>query len=178
MPKRRRSSLKSSTVGRQDDRLDPGRVRPVDQTGHRAVAGRIVVADDVEPAQRRREQDGGEMRGRERRHHRHVGQDAAKRQHGLDAFAGGRDVARHTEADRVAEEIAHRPPRRVDRRLAERVGSKPFGSSQVRCAPVIRPSRSVTAAIIAGQVSVGACRDRADSSSADGSAGFRFRAKP
>jgi hypothetical protein len=33
--------------------------------------------------------------------------------------------------------------------------SCPAGSSQVRCAPVILPSRFVTAAIIAGQVSVG-----------------------
>ena len=63
-------------------------------------------------------------------------------------------IARHAEADGVAEEMAHRAPRRVDRRLA----ATSDGSSQVRCAPVIRPSRSVTAAIIAGQVSVGACR--------------------
>ena len=83
-----------------------------------------------------------------------VGQDAAQRQHGLDAFAGRHDVARHAEADGVAEEIAHRPSRRVDRRLA---ASPDRGSSQVRCAPVMRPSRSVTAAIIAGQVSVGEC---------------------
>jgi hypothetical protein len=34
--------------------------------------------------------------------------------------------------------------------------SRPDGSSQVRCAPVILPSRSVTAEINAGQVSVGA----------------------
>jgi hypothetical protein len=32
---------------------------------------------------------------------------------------------------------------------------KPSGASQVRCAPVMAPERSVTAAIIAGQVSVG-----------------------
>jgi hypothetical protein len=34
---------------------------------------------------------------------------------------------------------------------------EPSGASQVRCAPVILPSRSVTAAIIAGQISVGLC---------------------
>ena len=33
--------------------------------------------------------------------------------------------------------------------------SRPDGSSQVRCTPVILPARSVTAAISAGQVSVG-----------------------
>jgi hypothetical protein len=32
---------------------------------------------------------------------------------------------------------------------------KPSGASQVRCVPVMRSVRSVTAAIIAGQVSVG-----------------------
>jgi hypothetical protein len=32
---------------------------------------------------------------------------------------------------------------------------EPSGASQVRCAPVMAPERSVTAAIIAGQVSVG-----------------------
>jgi hypothetical protein len=36
------------------------------------------------------------------------------------------------------------------------VALNPPGSSQVRCAPEIVPPRSVTAAIIAGQVSVGA----------------------
>ncbi len=34
--------------------------------------------------------------------------------------------------------------------------SSPVGSSQVRCAPVMSPLRSVTAAISAGQISVGA----------------------
>ena len=34
--------------------------------------------------------------------------------------------------------------------------SSPLGSSQVRCTPVMLPARSVTAAISAGQVSVGA----------------------
>ena len=37
----------------------------------RAIARRIVVASDIETAQRCRKQDGGEMRGRQRRHHRH-----------------------------------------------------------------------------------------------------------
>ena len=36
--------------------------------------------------------------------------------------------------------------------LPSRIRSKPFGSSHVRCTPVILPSRSVTQAIIAGQL--------------------------
>jgi hypothetical protein len=50
----------------------------------------------------------------------------------------------------MAEQTAHGPSRRVDRALP-----KPSGASQVRCAPVMRSARSVTAAIIAGQVSIG-----------------------
>ena len=55
--------------------------------------------------------------GRERRDHRQGRHDAAQRQHGLDAFAGRHHVARHAEADAMSEEMAHGPPRRVDRRL-------------------------------------------------------------
>ena len=52
------------------------------------------------------------------------------------------------------------------------------GSSRVRCTPVIRPPRSVTQAMtFAGQVSVGNSRP-ADSSSADGSAGYLHRTRP
>ena len=34
-----------------------------------------------------------------------------------DTFAGRHDIVRHTKTDGVAQEIAHRPPRRIDRRL-------------------------------------------------------------
>jgi hypothetical protein len=57
----------------------------------------------------------------------------------------------------MAEQLAHGPARRVDRRLAEPASLKPAGSSQVRWTPVIAPARSVTAAISAGQVSGGEC---------------------
>ena len=109
--------MKSPSLGDRVIASIPASLRSVDQARHRAVAGRIVVAGDVEAAQRRREQDGGEMRGRKRGDHRHGGQDASQRQHGLDAFAGRHDIVRHIETDGVAEEMAHRPPRRVDRRL-------------------------------------------------------------
>ena len=92
------------------------------------------------------------MRGRKCCDHRHAGHDAAERQHGLDPLAGRHHVASRTETDGVTEKVTHRPAWGIDRRLAAPVD----GSSQVRCAPVIWPSRSVTAAIIAGQVSVGA----------------------
>ena len=96
-----------------------------------------------------------------------VGKSRQKREHGLDAFAGGHDVARHAEADRVAEQMAHGAPWIVS------IGALPppsRGSSQVRCTPVILPSRSVTAAISAGQVSVGAVVVGRGNSSGDGSA--------
>ena len=120
MPKVRRSSLKSPSRGDNAIASMPAASRALGQSRHRRVAGRIGVAGDIEPAQRQREQHGGEVVGRKRRGHRQGRQHAAQRQHGLDAFAGREHVVRHTEADGVAEEIAHRASRRVDRRLAER----------------------------------------------------------
>ena len=52
------------------------------------------------------------------------------------------------------------------------------GSSQVRCTPVIVPSRSVTAAIIAGQVSVGAVLVGAIVAARMEAQRVRLRAKP
>ena len=102
-----------------------------------------------------------------------VGHDASERQHGLDAFAGRHDIVRHTETDGVAQEMAHRPSRRVDRRL-------------------VPPRWVEPGAMRAGDLAVeigdggdhrrpGLGRRHADqdgSSSGDGSGGFRFRAKP
>ena len=117
--------MKSPSVGDSTIASMPSALRALDQRGHRAVAGRIVVAGDVEPAQRVREQDGGEMGRRERcRPSACAGSAILQRQHGLDAFAGCHDVASHAEADGVTEKIAHRAPRRVDRRLAERVSGR------------------------------------------------------
>jgi hypothetical protein len=56
----------------------------------------------------------------------------------------------------MPEETAHGTSRRADRRLAEAAGVEAFGVEPSAMRPVIRPSRSVTAAISAGQVSVGA----------------------
>src|SRR3546814_7498039 len=89
------------------------------------VTGRIVVAGDVETAQRRREQDGGEMRGRERRRRRQMGQHHPQRQDGLDAFAGRHYIVRLTEPDGMSAKITHRTSRRVDPRLAAAVGGEP-----------------------------------------------------
>ena len=119
-PNVRRSSLKSPSLGDSGNRLDAGCLARADVRAAAApITGRIGVAGDVEAAQRRREQQGGEVVGRERRGHRHGRQHAAQRQHGLDAFAGSEHVIRHAEADGIAEQIAHRPSRRIDRRLAE-----------------------------------------------------------
>src|SRR5216684_2490454 len=49
--------IEVSTLGRQHHRLDPDRLRPVEQSCHRAIARPIVVTDDIETAQRHREQD-------------------------------------------------------------------------------------------------------------------------
>ena len=94
---------------------------------HRATSRVERDLDDNEQAQRRlqREQDGGEVSGRKRRQHRHAGQDLTGRQHGLDALADGEHLTGGAEADTVPEEVAHRPPRCFDSRLARTVGREP-----------------------------------------------------
>ena len=83
----------------------------------------------------------------------HGGQRASQRQHRLDAFADSEHVAGSAEAHGIAEEIAHRPSRRVDRRLAERRREAArVEPGAMRAGQMAE--RSVTAAIIAGQVSV------------------------
>ena len=124
-PNARRSSLKSPSPRRQGKRLDARCFGAFGQCRERHVTRGIGVAGDVEPAQRRREQKGGKVVGRERGSHRHGRQRTAQRQHRLDAFADSEDVVGRAEADGMAEETAHGPSRRVDRRLAEAVRRKP-----------------------------------------------------
>ncbi len=88
------------------------------------------------------------MRCRERRCHRHVGKVCRRSMVSMPSPAA--ITLGHTDADGRPKQITHRLARRVDRALSE-----PSGASQVRCTPVILPERSVTAAIMAGQVSVG-----------------------
>ena len=107
--------MKSPKRRRQRERLDPGRLRSFGQCRNREVAGRIVVAHDIEASQRYPEENGGEVIGRERGDHGQIWQNASQRQHGLDAFAGRHDVARYTEPDAVPEQMTHCAPRRVDR---------------------------------------------------------------
>ncbi len=95
------------------------------QCRERHVTRGIGVAGDVKPTQRRREQKGGKVVGRERGGHRHGRQRTAQRQHRLDAFAGGEDVVDRAKADGMAQETAHGPSRRADRRLAEAIRRKP-----------------------------------------------------
>ena len=74
----------------------------------RPETGRVVVAGDIEAAQRRgRGQiEGGEVIGREPGNDRHQGQHRFERQHGLDAFAGGEDVPRLRVVSReISEEL-------------------------------------------------------------------------
>ena len=102
---------------RERQRLDPGRLRPLGQGRDGEVAGRIAVTRDVETPKRCREEDGGEVIGRERGEHGQGRQSAAQREHGLEALAGGHDVGRDAETDAVPEEMTHRAPWRVDGRL-------------------------------------------------------------
>ena len=96
---------------RQGNRLDPEARCSGEQAVACAVSGRIAIAEDLEPAERRRKQDSGEVRGRERRHHGHVGHDLTGRQHGLDALAGCQHLIRDAEPDAVPEKVSHRPSR-------------------------------------------------------------------
>ena len=83
--------------GRERDGLDSDLVRPVHQAIAGAVTCRIVVADDIEPAQLLREQDGSEMPGRECGNHWHGGQSLTQRQDGFDTFPRCHDILRITE---------------------------------------------------------------------------------
>src|ERR1700730_5260610 len=105
--------IEVAAAWQQCDWLDSACLSACAQGFRSAITGRIVVADDIETAQRCREQDGGEMRSRERGDHRHGRHDTAERQHGLDALAGRHHVARKTEADAVAEEMTHCPSWRI-----------------------------------------------------------------
>ena len=151
IPSRRRSSLKSSKLGDRPSVSIPAAVGAIAQTRHRGIAGRIAVAGDVETAQCRWEAAG-----------RRGGWPRAPR-----PSAGSAGSCAATAWSRC---LRPRPSRRWPRQsgrhargdgpwpvAAKSMGalSRPDGSSQVRCAPVILPPRSVTAAIRAGQVSVG-----------------------
>ena len=60
-----------------------------------------------------------------------VGSNTAQRQHGLDAFAGNKHViVRHAKTYRIAKQVAHRTPRRVDRSFAE-----PYPVKSIRIKP-------------------------------------------
>ena len=75
------------------------------------------------------------MRCRERGIHRQGRHDAAKREHGLNALTRRHHVVGDTEADGVAEEMAHRPPRRVDGGLilSQRVEPGAMRAGDVAC---------------------------------------------
>ena len=98
------------------------------QAFRRMATGRVVVAGDIETAQRRGQFEGGEVVGREPGDHRQQRQHGFEREHGLDAFAGGEDVGGVAEADAIAEQMAER---------AARIGERRFGrtvADRARCA--------------------------------------------
>ena len=65
-------------AGRQDDGFDPGPVRAVSEMVADIGAGPVIVANDIEPPKGWREQDGGEMSGRQSCRHVHVRQDTSE----------------------------------------------------------------------------------------------------
>ena len=140
--------MKSPSPRRQDKRLDARGFGALGQRRDRRVARGVGVARDVEPTKLGGNSRAARWLAESAAAIGMAGRRTAQRQHRLDAFAGREDVVDRAKPDGMAEQIAHGPSRRVDRRLA-----KPSGASQVRCAPVMAPERSVTAAIIAGQVS-------------------------
>ena len=87
-------------------------------------AGRVVVAGDIETAQRRGQLEGGEVVGRKARGHGQQRQHGFEREHGLDAFAGGEDRRGLAEAHAVAEQMAHGPARIGKRRLGRAVADR------------------------------------------------------
>ena len=163
----RRSSLKSPHCGDSTIASIPADLRSAEQAVHRAIAGPIVVTDDIETAQRCRKQDGSEMRGRKCCDHRHAGHDAAERQHGLDALARRHHVACRTETDRVPEKVTHRPARGIDWRLVApgRIEPCAMRAGDVAIADRSQP-RSLRARFRSGR------RPRDDSNSVDGIAGY------
>ncbi len=137
---------------RQNNRLDPDSVCTCDQAIARAIAGRIVVTHDVESAERR----GNSMAAR-------CAADSAATigMRGV-AIRSDRMVSMPSPAAITSCDTPNRtawPRRSPIARLGVSTGALPLPSSasQVRCAPVMRPPRSVTDAIIAGQLSVGLC---------------------
>ena len=114
MPSWRRSSLKSPSAGDSVSASIPAACARSVKVVTAEVAGRIVVARDIEAAKRCREEKGGEVIGGERGDHGQVRQSASQRQHGLEALAGRHDIGRDTEADAVPEQMTHGAPRRVD----------------------------------------------------------------
>ena len=77
---------------------------PIVQALGCAKTGRIVVARDVEPGEGRGQIEGCQVAGGQPGDHRQRGQHRVEREHGLDAFAGGKNISGLTEPDTVADE--------------------------------------------------------------------------
>ena len=105
--------------------FDAGGEAAFAQPFRRLETGRVVVAGDIEAAQRRGQVEGGEVVGRKPRNHRQGGQHRFEREHGLDAFAGGEDGGGLAEADAVAEQITEGAARIGERRLGRPVRIEP-----------------------------------------------------
>ena len=126
-PSRQRSTLKSAWTGTRSRTSMPAAAPRSCSRSAALTTGRVVVAGDIEPAQRRgrdRGRRGGWPRARRSsaaRQHRF------EREHRLDAFAGGEHPSRggYAETDAVAEQMAERPARIGERRLVGPVRIEP-----------------------------------------------------
>ena len=79
----------------------------LDQGRQCRCPGGIIIARDIEAAQRSRELDGSEMGGRQSGNHGHGWHHLPQRQQGFEAFTGYHDTVRFAEPDARAEQVPH-----------------------------------------------------------------------
>ena len=111
--------VKIGVVRREQQTLDSDLLGARHQGFRCVMAGAIVVADDVEPAQRRGQLDCSEVGGRECSGERQLREDATERQHGFETLADRHDVIDTPEPYGVAANLPQCAPRRCHGRLAD-----------------------------------------------------------
>ena len=117
MPNRRKSSLKSSPCGDNAIASIQAIRSAVEQSGHRAIPGGIIVADDIQPTQRRWNRMAARCAAESAAASGMVGMTQRSDSMVSIPLAGSHHIARRVEANGIAEQMAHRAPRRVDWRL-------------------------------------------------------------
>jgi hypothetical protein len=131
----------------KDQGEHPGRACAVAETLDAAPAGGIRVGRYVEVLAPRREDEARKVIGRGGGGHRQGRHHRPERRHRLETLAGGHDRDRYAGTEAEPNAIVEDVPASGGERQYT-LCPLPPGSSQVRCRPVMRPSRSVTAAIM------------------------------